>query len=60
MTYRPFITADEVCQRYGITAADLAGYVRDGLQWFPVPGKGVHFPTVWADEFFAGKLRAVA
>jgi hypothetical protein len=60
MTWQPFLTAAEVCDRYAITAAELAGYVRDGLEWFPVPGKGVHFPTVWADEFFAGKLRAVA
>ena len=60
MTYLPFITADEVCQRYAITGADLAEATRDGLQYFNVPGKGVYFPTVWADEFFAGKLRAVA
>ena len=60
MTYRPFITADQVCHDYAVTAAELAGYVRDGLHYFNVPGKGVYFPTVWADEFFAGKLRAVA
>lgn len=60
MTYRPFITPDEVCHKCAITGADLAEATRDGLHYFNVPGKGVYFPTVWVDEFFAGKLRAVA
>jgi hypothetical protein len=60
MTYRPFLTADEVCHDYAITPVELAEATRNGLDYFNVPGKGVHFPTVWLNEFFAGKLRAVA
>jgi DNA (cytosine-5)-methyltransferase 1 len=60
VAYRPFLTADEVCHDYAITAAELADATRNGLDYFNVPGKGVHFPTVWLNEFFAGKLRAVA
>jgi hypothetical protein len=60
MTYRPFLTADEVCHDYAITAAELAEASRNGLEWVNVPGRGVRFPTVWLNEFFAGKLRAVA
>ena len=62
MTYRPFITPDEACRRYGIDAAELADYMREGLQWLRFEGAFV-IPTVMADEFMADKypkLRAVA
>jgi hypothetical protein len=60
MTWQPFLTPDEACHRYGITAHELAVYVGEGLEWVNFPIRGPRIPTALADEFFAGKLRAVA
>jgi hypothetical protein len=62
MTWQPFLTPDEACHRYGITAQQLEVYFGEGLEWLPRGGDGwrILIPTALADEFFAGKLRAVA
>jgi DNA (cytosine-5)-methyltransferase 1 len=60
VAWQPFLTPAEACHRYGVTDHELAVYLGDGLEWIPVPGRGPRIPTALADEFFAGKLRAVA
>jgi hypothetical protein len=62
MTYQPFTPWAEACRQYGLDAVEIAGHMRDGLEWVNFPGKGVHFPTVCLTEFMADKypkLRAV-
>jgi hypothetical protein len=59
MTWQPFLTTAEACHRYAITATELVEAMSDGLEWLQSPVERL-IPTVMADEFFAGKLRAVA
>jgi hypothetical protein len=60
MTCPAVLTPAGFHARYGTTDDELAEYMRSGLQWAYFPSSGVAIPTVFADEFMAGKLRAVA